>query len=93
LFAFAMSDLEQTPYEWFEEAALWYVEKHQGCPWCHETNCLYKSSRGQLEEYHCGACDFFACHNLESDRAFMGPGRAGPVPLTMLMNSLPDRVS
>jgi hypothetical protein len=69
-----MSHAAETPFEWFEEAARCYVEKHQGCPWCEGANRVYRSERGQLLEYHCGGCDFFVCHDFESGRYFMGPG-------------------
>ncbi len=79
-----MSENEQTPCEWFQEASQWYVEKHQGCPWCKGANRVYKSVRGRTAEYLCGACDFFACHDQNSGQFFMGPGRDAPAPITML---------
>ena len=30
---------------WFHEAVRWYVEQHQGCPWCLGANRVYKSDR------------------------------------------------
>lgn len=74
----------ETPGEWFEEAARFYVERHQGCPWCGGANRVYRSERNQVLEYHCGACDFFACHDQESGRYYMGPGRSGIGSLTMV---------
>jgi hypothetical protein len=71
------SMLEQldTPCDWFHEATRCYIEKHQGCPWCGGANRVYRSARRHIIEYHCGACDFFACHELSSGRFFMAPGR------------------
>jgi hypothetical protein len=78
-----MSITERSPNEWFQEAVRWYAEHHQGCPWCGGTNCVYHSSRGRVIEYHCGDCDFFACHDPEKKRSFAGAGRLGPAVLTM----------
>jgi hypothetical protein len=78
-----MARLAQTPCEWFHEADRSYVEKHQGCPWCGGANRVYRSERNQLLEYHCGSCDFFACHDRETGQYFMGPGQDSAAPLTM----------
>src|SRR6266849_608241 len=78
-----MSQPEYVPSEWFQEATDWYVERHQGCPWCGGANCVYKSQRGAVIEYHCGDCDFLACQDQDSGRCFMGPGREVPAPNTM----------
>jgi hypothetical protein len=78
-----VTHLAQTPCEWFHEADRFYVEKHQGCPWCGGANRVYRSERSQLLEYHCGGCDFFACHDRESGQYFMGPGHDSAASLTM----------
>jgi hypothetical protein len=78
-----MIKAELTPLGWFQEASTWYVDKHQGCPWCGKANCVYKSRRGSVEEYHCGDCDFLACQDSANGRCFMGPGRILPAPTTM----------
>jgi hypothetical protein len=78
-----MTHLAQKPCEWFHEADRSYVEKHQGCPWCGGANRVYRSERNQLLEYHCGGCDFFACHDRESGQYFMGPGNDSMGALTM----------
>ena len=78
-----MFDDPQTPGEWFQEAARCYAEKHQGCPWCGGAYRVYRSKRTQVLEYHCGGCDFFACHEHDSGRYFMGPGQRTSAPLTM----------
>jgi hypothetical protein len=77
-----MSHLEEEPLDWFVEATNWYVEKHQGCPWCGGANCVYRSQRGSVIEYHCGDCDFLTCQDQESGRCYMRPGRS-PAPHTM----------
>jgi hypothetical protein len=69
-----MLEQPETPCEWFHEAARCYVEMHQGCPWCGGANRVYRSARRNVIEYHCGACDFFACQEQSSGRYFMGPG-------------------
>jgi len=78
-----MSRQNETPFQWFQEAARWYVEKHQGCPWCGGANRVYRSIRRRLVQYHCGACDFLVCHEQDSDRYFMGPGHDTRAPATM----------
>jgi hypothetical protein len=70
-----VAEAEQSPYEWFQEAGRWYIDRHQGCPWCGGANCVYKSQRGAVVEYSCGSCDFMACHNEEAAGYFMAPGR------------------
>jgi hypothetical protein len=79
-----MTHSPQTPCEWFHEADRSYVEKHQGCPWCGGANRVYRSERNRLLEYHCGGCDFFACHDRETGQYFMGPGQDNQGSLTML---------
>jgi len=76
--------LARTPNDWFHEVDRSYVEKHQGCPWCGGANRVYRSERNQLLEYHCGGCDFFACHDRETGQYFMGPGHESLGPLTMM---------
>lgn len=68
--------------DWFVEAASWYVDRHQGCPWCGGVNQLYKSQRGNVAEYHCGCCDFFTCHDTDADRYYMAPGEKRQSPVT-----------
>jgi hypothetical protein len=69
--------------EWFEEAARWYDDQHQGCPWCEAANCVYHSQRSQVDEYHCGGCDFFVCHDQVADRYYFGEGRSRRASRTM----------
>ena len=69
-----MSQLEQTPKQWFQEAARYYVEGHQGCVWCGGANCVYRSQRGGRLEYYCSECDFFACFDAQADRYFVTTG-------------------
>ncbi len=78
-----MTHPEQTPQEWFQEAARWFVEKHQGCPWCGGENCVYHSRRQEIIEYYCGSCEFFAGHDVETGHFSTGPGRR-PAPATMV---------
>lgn len=69
------SQTELTPRCWFQEAARWYVEKHQACPWCRGRHQVYKSQRGSRLEYYCSACDFCASHDQESGDYFAAPGQ------------------
>jgi hypothetical protein len=78
-----MSELDREPEDWFQEAARWYSENHQGCPWCLGANRVYKSNRGNVTEYRCGSCEFLAFHDKGTGRYFMGPGKEGPAPATM----------
>jgi transposase-like protein len=70
-----MTHPERSHLEWFEESARYYVQAHQGCPWCGECNCVYKSERGGRQEYQCGNCNFYACHDQGTGRYHMTPGR------------------
>jgi hypothetical protein len=70
-------DAEHSPAEWFEEAARWYVEGHQACPWCRERHCLFRSEWAGRLEYHCSSCDFSACQDHRSGLHFAADGR-GP---------------
>jgi hypothetical protein len=78
-----MSEGERSRCDWFQEAARWYANKHQACPWCGGANQLYKSERGSAIEYVCGSCQFFTCHNREDNGYFMSPGRPRQSRLTM----------
>ena len=82
-----MSLPERTPAEWFEEAARCHAEAHQGCAWCGCSNNVYHRMRGQVQEYHCGQCDFYTSFDEAIGRYFMTPGYSrgrGPAPLTMV---------
>ena len=61
---------------WFERAARCHVERHQGCPWCGASHCVFRSPRQDRVEYACYCCDFFACHNHLTGRYYATPGRA-----------------
>lgn len=77
---------EWTPVEWFAEAVRCYTESHQGCAWCQGENRVYRTARGDRQEYHCGGCDFFACYEESAGQYHVSPGRArrGAAPSTML---------
>ena len=67
----------QSPLEWFQQSAKWYVEHHQGCVHCGGSHCVFYSDWCQRIEYYCAACDFLTCHDLQTDRyhAAVGDGR------------------
>jgi hypothetical protein len=65
--------------QWFEKAARSHVEQHQGCPWCGGRHCVFKSSRGDRVEYSCSSCDFYACHNFQTNRYYSSPGQVSDV--------------
>ena len=79
-----MNQSAMTPEKWFEVASHWYVERHQGCPWCGQANQVYKSQREKNEEYRCGSCDFLACCDHVTGKFFMGDGKNMDVRNTML---------
>jgi hypothetical protein len=62
------------PSEWFERAAAWYVEGHQGCACCGGRHCVFRSEWGLRVEYYCSVCDFSACHDLRTDHYYATPG-------------------
>jgi hypothetical protein len=73
--------------DWFEEAARYYIEAHQGCAWCQATNQVYRSERDDLMEFRCGACEFYVSYHRRLDRHYMAPGdrrRVEAAPRTML---------
>jgi hypothetical protein len=74
---------ERTPAEWFQQAARWYVEGHQGCIWCGGQYCVFQSEWGARVEYYCSHCEFSACHDHKTGNFFASPGNEhrGPVPL------------
>jgi hypothetical protein len=69
-----MSQPARSAREWFAEAARCYTEKHQACPWCHASNCVYRSERDDLVEFHCGECEFYAFYEPKQGHHYMGPG-------------------
>ena len=73
---------EHSAREWFSKSHRWYVDKHQGCPWCRGCNRLYQSKRGTVHEFHCGTCDFFVCHDTVTGRYYAGEGTIRDTPLT-----------
>ena len=62
---------DQTPEEWFADAATCYAERHQGCPWCGGPNRVYKSARGNVLEYR------ELAQHLGNDQPFYGFQSAG----------------
>jgi hypothetical protein len=64
----------RTPSEWFQAAADCYVQRHQGCPSCGRQHCVFQNRWGPRSEYHCSACGFSVCHDLESGKHFASPG-------------------
>lgn len=82
-----MSTRLRTAREWYEEAARFYIEAHQGCAWCHGENQVYRSVRDHLVEFRCGGCEFYVSHDRRFDEYHMTAGdtRADRVaPPTML---------
>jgi len=76
---------ERTAVEWFEDAARWYVEGHQGCASCGTRHCVFRSEWGPRVEYHCSSCDFSVGHDRETGRSFAVEGRDEPLPETLLI--------
>lgn len=76
----------QTPDHWFREASQTYIERHQGCPWCGDSHCMTKRTRGSSVEYICMNCDFLARHDTNTDDYLSVPGEdlRSIVPDTML---------
>lgn len=71
-----MPSVEHSPQEWFDDAARWYAERHQGCCWCGGVNRVYRSERGDRLEYECGDCEFYVCREHATARCFMAPGNS-----------------
>jgi hypothetical protein len=71
---------ESTPAQWYERAVRCHVEEHQGCPWCGGRHCVFRSPRGERVEYTCTECDFFACHNHQTNCFYAAQGRVATAP-------------
>jgi hypothetical protein len=65
---------QRTPAEWFQLAANWEVEGHQGCPCCRSQHCVFRAEVGRRVEYYCTVCDFSACHDKAAGRYYATPG-------------------
>ena len=63
---------------WFERASRWFIERHQGCPWCRGSHCLFRSRRPDRVHYSCSECDFFVCHTPHDNGYFVAPGQLLP---------------
>ena len=68
------SRAERSPAEWYAEAARWYIEGHQGCPYCGGRHCVLRSDRGRRIEYICSVCEFSACRDRESGQHYAAEG-------------------
>jgi hypothetical protein len=55
----------RSPRDWFLQAAVWYVNGHQGCVCCGGAHCVFRSDSGHRIEYYCSVCDFSTCHDLK----------------------------
>jgi hypothetical protein len=64
----------KAPNEWFVEAMRWYVQGHQGCAHCRHQHCVFRSEYASRVEYYCTACDFSACHDLQTNAFFVALG-------------------
>ncbi len=69
-----MAPAERTAVEWFTEAARWYVERHQGCPWCGGSHRVYQRDRDGRLEFFCNGCDFHAGFVRATETFFAHPG-------------------
>src|SRR6266568_2548156 len=78
---------EKTAAEWFAEAMRWYVQGHQGCAYCRASHCVFRSVYGARVEYYCTACDFSACQDEATGRAFATPGEQGDRPPAALLGA------
>jgi hypothetical protein len=64
----------RAPREWFQYAAAWYVEGHQGCVACGEQHCVFRSEWAQRIEYYCSVCDFSTCYDLKTGFYYASAG-------------------
>jgi hypothetical protein len=80
-----MVPVERTSREWFQEAARFYVEGHQGCAWCAGPYRVFKLQDGSKIEYYCHGCEFHTGHDPENQSYFSVPGLrvTGAAPKTM----------
>jgi hypothetical protein len=60
--------------EWFHDAERCFVQRHQGCPCCGSSHCVFRSDWGEREEFYCSVCDFSACHDRRSGAYFAAAG-------------------
>jgi hypothetical protein len=77
-------DHEPTPRQWYEAAAHWHVQEHQGCPCCGGQHCVFRSEWGCRIEYYCTACDFSASHDADTGRYFATAAARREQPSTIL---------
>jgi hypothetical protein len=66
----------RAPSEWFQWAAEWYVQGHQGCVCCGRQHCVFRTEWCHRVEYYCSACDFSTCHDSRTGHyyATLGDG-------------------
>jgi hypothetical protein len=69
-----MNCCQRTPRDWFAEAMRCYLERHQGCAWCHQSHCVYQTTHGHEREYWCNACDFRTSYDAANDHYSSYPG-------------------
>ncbi len=68
------SSLKRTPNDWYQRAATWYVEGHQGCVSCGGQHCVFRSEWLQRIEYYCSVCDFSTCLDLRTGHYYATAG-------------------
>jgi hypothetical protein len=73
-------EAEEIAAAWFDKATRYHLERHQGCPWCGGSHCVFHTRRPDREQFSCSACDFFTCHTFADDEYFVTPGES-PQPL------------
>lgn len=80
-----MSIPELEPLDWFQEAQRWYLEKHQGCPWCGESHRVYFLQEKGQTVYYCQGCDFQVRQDESTGKCYFIPGEdvKAEVPDTM----------
>jgi hypothetical protein len=74
--------------EWFLAARACYVAQHQGCPYCQEQHCVFRSLWVQRIEYYCSHCDFSACLEVLKGTYLATPGSEHTVRESVLDEAL-----
>jgi hypothetical protein len=81
-----MTQSERSPQEWFAEAVRFYVEHHQGCPWCGGCHRVFHTETEVQREYYCTGCDFHVGYDHTANSYFTFPGehQVNGKPATMI---------
>jgi hypothetical protein len=71
--------IERSAADWLLAAMDCYVVEHQGCPYCHERHCVFRSLWAKRIDFYCSTCEFAVCLDGQTGTCHATPGNKNAV--------------